>query len=287
MPSILVIGADSVIGRELLTRCRAKGLNAWGTTRRFQVAVSQELVHLDLRNDPAEWKLPDTRFDVAVFCAAVTSTAECKANPQETRLVNVTHTVDLARRLSVEGVRIIFLSTDMVFDGRTPFPSTETPVNPQNEYGRQKAEAEALLLMECREVQIVRLSKVIRPGLMPFAGWIEELRAGQLIRPFGDLKFSPISLEFAVSLLVKVIEEWEGTGSLIHGSGVGDVTYADAAYWLAERLGTGAELIRPVSARTVIAELFLPGFVSLGPTDLHFLCGIGGERGIESLSVIL
>ncbi|HQU44981.1 MAG TPA: sugar nucleotide-binding protein, partial [Pirellulales bacterium] len=80
---------------------------------------------------------------------------------------------------------------------------------------------------------------------MPFAGWREALRQGDVVRPFSDVTIAPISLDFAVEVLLKVILE-RRTG-VFQASAEVDVTYAEFARDLAEACGARRELVAPVA----------------------------------------
>lgn len=83
------------------------------------------------------------RPDIIINCAAITSLSACKENPEEAFRVNALGARNLcivARKISA---KIVQLSTDDVFDGKSTVPYTEfdTP-NPVTVYGRSKRAGE-------------------------------------------------------------------------------------------------------------------------------------------------
>ena len=110
--AVLVVGADGAIGAAVAARLEVGGHTVIRTSRRGTPGT----VPLDLATDPATWRLPKG-VSTAVLCAAVTSTEACRLRPDEARRVNVDAPVALGRQLSSAGGRIVFLSTNMVFDG--------------------------------------------------------------------------------------------------------------------------------------------------------------------------
>lgn len=248
-PPICVVGADSLIGSALCERLNRSGQPVLKTSRRPQ---EPETLFLDLRQDVSAFEVPQG-VSLAFFCAAVNSLEECRREPLATAQVNVTNTVALASRLCRQGARIIFLSTNLVFDGTTPFTAADTVPAPRTQHGRQKAEAEQQLSALADAVCIIRLTKIIGPQMRLLQQWIAALDDEQVIHPLSDKVFSPLSLSFAVDLFARVIDH-SPTG-ILQVSADRDVTYAQLAHRLAERMGVDSSLVQPVSAQS--SGLFL------------------------------
>lgn len=235
---VLVVGADAAIGRSLASALRAEGAGVWETTRRGR----RDAHLLDLGGDVASWPIP-AGVETAFVCAAVTSTADCRERPDASRAINVEGTVTLARRLVAEGCRVIFPSTNMVFDGSCPFAPRDLPVSPRTAYGRMKAEAEARLRELGDAVSIVRLAKVLGRSVPLFEDWRASLRAGRPIHPLADMVMAPISLDAAVDALRRVGRS--AAQGIIQLSATGEVSYADAARRLAAMMIADPGLVQP------------------------------------------
>jgi len=251
---VLVAGQDGVLGRAVLARLRARGLETWGTTRR---PPPWEPLTLPLDLSVRNARLPEPpRFRAAVLCAGATGQAACAADPAGTRAVNVDGVLRLAAALLDRGTRVVFLSSDAVFaadsapgtEGRAPAPLTE--------YGRQKAAAEAALLDLDRGrglVQVCRLGKVLHRGMPLLREWVEALGRGQAIAPFADLRLAPVSLARAAAALAELA--LSGPPGIIHLGGVPDLTYGALAEALAVRLGRDPGLVRAVPAPDALRPL--------------------------------
>ncbi len=250
-PVLIIGGEDSTIGKSLYDALKQEGMPVWKTSR-YRRCPDEGIIYLDLSDESWNWVLPDMNFSSVVLCAGVTSIAVCEEEPERTYKINVQSTTDLARYFSNQGALVVFLSTNLVFDGEKPFARPDDPVNPQNEYGRQKAEAERLITTECGRYAVVRLGKVISSEMPLFRQWIRDLRVGKVIHPFEDMVFAPISMSFATEILCRVVLE-QRTG-IIHATGSKDITYAQAAYFIADMFELDAELIKPLQCR------HLPGF---------------------------
>ncbi len=235
----LVIGADGLLGGSLHHAWRAAGHDVFGTAL-SPLANREGIVRLDLSQEADLWPtLP--RCEVAVLCAAITNLDECRRRPDPTRFVNSLQTALLARHLAGQGTFVIFMSSNLVFDGSRPFrPAAESP-SPRTEYGRQKAEAEAALASLGSQCAIVRLTKVFHPGLPLIKNWSQQLSTGQVIRAFGDYVCSPIALDSVIQAVSRVAET-RGHG-VFQLSGTEDISYADIALHLARRLGCEERLV--------------------------------------------
>jgi dTDP-4-dehydrorhamnose reductase len=235
----LVVGADSAIGRGLMSALVRRGDSVIGTSRRSD-ATARGFLALDLaeRNAPAAL-LP--KADVVFFCAAMTGFRACRENPDLARAVNATAPVALARRLVGAGSRVVLLSTSAVFDWSTPLVPPGRKTCATSVYGRTKAEAEAGFLSFGRSASVIRFAKVLEPGAKLFLDWIDALRGGRHARAFSDLRMAPVSLDDALAALLAVADDPEG--GIYQYSGAVDISYLDAARHLARRLGRDTSLV--------------------------------------------
>ena len=88
-------------------------------------------------------KLSDLKPDWILHTAALTRVDEAESNPFETYRVNALGTRNLAVVAAENGSRLVYYSTDYVFDGTQKRPYREwDPTNPLNEYGRSKLAGE-------------------------------------------------------------------------------------------------------------------------------------------------
>jgi len=104
-------------------------------------------------------KLSDLKPDWILHTAALTRVDEAESNPFETYRVNALGTRNLAAVAAENGSRLVYYSTDYVFDGTQKRPYREwDPTNPLNEYGRSKLAGEFFVRSLCPAHLIVRTS---------------------------------------------------------------------------------------------------------------------------------
>ena len=145
---------------------------------------------------------------------------------------------------------MLFLSTNQVFDGRTPHVRAEAPHSPVSEYGRQKARAEAALLRQLENgapVAILRLAKVVSDTMPLIGGWIKDLTAAKPIRVFNDLTLAPTPTDLVCTAIAALLQD--RARGIFQLTGPRDVSYADIGGFLAAYLGADPKLVNQTSAR--------------------------------------
>lgn len=279
---ILIVGADSIIGNALSNALETSGLVVFSTTRRKQNAGSQRKFFLDLAdphaNDFPKHFLDNCRGGTAFILAAETSNAACADNPRHSHSVNVLGTEFIGRTLIESGMKVVFLSTNLVFDGSLPHRNADDLPCPQTEYGKQKAEAEKALLSLSSETVIVRMAKIFHKDHVLLKSWVESLRKDQKIYPFADMVVAPVSLNHVVSVLTDLIDAQ--VSGILQVSGPEDLTYADIARCLAMRLGAAMELVQPVNSNG--QQGILPTFTTLDTSRVEEVLGHSSAHDVWS-----
>jgi dTDP-4-dehydrorhamnose reductase len=261
---VFIIGADGLIGSSL-ARCAAKNKIAWVGTSRNPKTEHGNILHLDLLDADEIHRLA-VRPRITYLCAAQTDIRTCEDDPAGTRLLNVTRTLELARYLHAAGSEIVFLSSNLVFDGSDAAPPPGALYSPITEYGRQKAEAEKRLLENLPRTAIVRLTKVVHSRFSIFQEWLRDLKQGQPIRPFSDMVFSPIDLDWVVQELD--FQRHAFRPGIFQLTGDRDVSYAWAADFLAKCSGFDPGLVQPQTTQQAGYRGYFPRNTVLVPQTM-------------------
>jgi dTDP-4-dehydrorhamnose reductase len=98
--------------------------------------------------------------ELVIHAAAITSTDFSNANPELTRRINVDGAVNVGEAARSVGARMIFFSTEQVFNGNTgpgPFTESHEP-KPNTMYGETKLEAEAKLKEVSEQLWVLRFT---------------------------------------------------------------------------------------------------------------------------------
>ncbi|MCG8452687.1 MAG: SDR family oxidoreductase [Spirochaetales bacterium] len=138
-----IIGASGLLGRGLYQQLSSKFCVRGTAFSR----VSSNLDQLDALNFHAlESWLNQFHPDVVVNLAAERRPDVCRERPEWSHEVNVTLPANLARICQLHSVPLLHLSTNYVFDGQSPPYHPEDQPHPINDYGRDKNEADQLVL---------------------------------------------------------------------------------------------------------------------------------------------
>jgi len=243
---LLVFGASGFLGREIYNQGSIRLVQCFGTSRAhmgnhcfmqfdFLEPNYKSLVSLVWTN---------VRNRYAVLCSGLCQIDACNDNPNRSHLINVVRTIELVKWLSANGFKIVFISTDNVFDGERGMYSEDDKKSPLNLYGRQKSEVEDYVLGEYGDALVFRLSKLIAPYKHKknlFSDWESQLIAGQDILCIKDQVLCPISVVDVARIIIDSI--MAGLSGLYHIAGE-PVVRSSLANVFIERLGLG--LVRVV-----------------------------------------
>jgi dTDP-4-dehydrorhamnose reductase len=241
--NILIIGGDSKIGKSLHYNLLNKNINVHKTTRK-KILTNDNVIYLDLAEENIDLNLFNYHYDVIFFCISNTSISFCENNVEETREINVKRTLDIIKYFQTKGSFLIYFSSNLVFDGNIENVGTNQIQNPTTEYGIQKSILEKELL-NYSNIAIIRLTKIIDYDFMLFKQWISSLIKKNEIYPFYDMKMSPVWIDDLVNFLSLFISN--PINGIFHVSSISDITYEEAAYYIAKKLNLNQKLIKAKS----------------------------------------
>lgn len=149
---ILVTGSNGQLGFDVVEELKMKKINYIGTTRN----------DFDITNyDEVEEYLLNHRPDCIIHCAAYTAVDKAEEQKELCYKVNVDGTENIARVCKKINCKLIYISTDYVFDGNKnePYEVNDKP-NPISVYGKSKYEGELKVQQYLQKYFIVRTSWV-------------------------------------------------------------------------------------------------------------------------------
>ncbi len=193
--------------------------------------------------------------DVVVHLMALTRTEACAKNPERARILNTEVAARLGQAARFRKTRMIFASTDLVFDG-TKGNYTETDeARPASTYARTKREAEQALQGIFHDRP--ELLTIFRIGLSygwgdsahtgPIGWLFHNTESGQPTDLFTDEFRTPLFQGDASRAILEAIEH--GHSGLFHLGGADRVDRHALGMRIAERFGLDTGLIRKKSIR--------------------------------------
>lgn len=183
--------------------------------------------------------------EVILHTAAMSSAEEVRRDVGRGRAVNTEATARLAAWCGERGRRLVYTSTDLVFDGSRPWYREEDPAEPVLAYGRTKRDAEPSVLATARGL-VARVSLLFGPSRSGrqnyFDRTIAGLRRGEPQTFFEDEFRTPLDLATVAAILVGLAES-DVTG-LIHVAGRERVSRYDLVRRVVSALGVDPALVR-------------------------------------------
>ena len=144
---VFISGASGLVGHHCLTVFEDAGWPVMGTYFSFPVTGTVYYNTLD-PNHPNNAPLAEFKPDVLVHCGALTHVDYCETHEEESYQQTVQSTLNIIETARATGAKLVYLSTDYVFDGQAG-PYTETDaVNPLSVYAKHKLMAEQAVLQE-------------------------------------------------------------------------------------------------------------------------------------------
>jgi dTDP-4-dehydrorhamnose reductase len=211
-----------------------------------------------------------TRPEWIVLAAAYTDVDGCESNQDLAFSVNRDGAVNVAHAAREAGARLLFLSSDYVFDGRKRFPyETDDLRNPQSVYGRSKAEAELGLLDAVPGCCIARTSWLFGTGGKCFPDTILKLAATRTaLDVVNDQRGCPT---YAADLAGAIIQLCRANASgIVHATNSGNCTWFEFAREIVQGSGLKTE-VRPVNSAQMARPAPRPAYSVLSPASLQRL----------------
>ena len=250
---ILITGAGGLLGGRLC-ELLAREHDVTGVVRRHDAPDGIRSRAADLTDEAAVAEiLRLERPDAVVHAAALADAEVCEREPDRARLDNVVATSLLASACERTEVRLIAISTDLVFDGTRALSGETAPPAPRMEYGRSKLEAEAAAKAACPEGVILRIGLVCGRGHGPrrtaSEGLANHMRRGEPVTLYEDEWRTPLGPESVADAVSAVLKSPNSKG-IFHIAGAERLTRVELGERVAAALGLDASLIRHAPQRS-------------------------------------
>jgi dTDP-4-dehydrorhamnose reductase len=156
---VFIIGASGLVGSNCLKHFSEKGWDVKGSY--FSYAVDGLHYYNTLQpEDSANFDVAAWNPDVIVHCGALTHVDYCETHEEESYTQTVQSTINIIRLANQCQARMVYLSTDYVFDGKEGPYKEEDAINAISVYGRHKLDAEQKTLAEVPGALVLRVTNI-------------------------------------------------------------------------------------------------------------------------------
>jgi len=281
--SILIIGGDSRLSKELISLLKKDNQEFFRTTKRR--IISDDQIYLDLI-DANNFKIPQN-VDSAVIVGGVTSYDDCINRYDHAYHVNCNSIPLLVGKLLQKDVYTCFISSNTVFKFTKGLPREYDKPCPGFEYAYLKAETEKKIIQISKQLNkqnnlsILRLTKNVSWDTSPFGKWIDQIQKGGRISAFNDLYFAPVRFSDSANAIQIILKT--KTPGIFHLSGEDDISYSDFAIKLANYLKLDNEIVLSIKSSDIGVNLVYNHLITA--LDMTMTTSILGLKPITLVDV--
>jgi dTDP-4-dehydrorhamnose reductase len=235
---VFVTGAGGQVGRELIDALASHELTA----------VDHATLDVTDR-DAVAGAIGVVEPDVVVHTAAWTAVDECEDDPDRAYRVNVEGTLHVVQAARSVGARVVYFSTDYVFDGTkpTPYVETDTP-NPKSVYGTTKLGGELAL---DAEDTLVRISWVCgRHGANMVKTILRLAAEHDTLRFVDDQRGHPTFADDAARMVARLVED--GRSGTFHVTNQGAASWYEFAASVLAAAGLDPDRVQPIATADLV-----------------------------------
>ena len=245
---ILIIGGTSLVGSAFIDNA-PKDFEIFVTehdTSFTQSNIRSEKIDLlKDRNKISEY-IHKIKPTTVIHTVAFSSVDFCETNHELANLLHVEITKDITKICKETNSKLVYFSTDAVFDGKKSQKYSEAEIhNPLSFYGKNKLDDEKINL-EGNDKNVVLRTTVIygHQKRSRFTQWVlENLKNNQTVTAFTDQYNTPTLVDDLSKAIVKILEL--DLSGLFHASGKTCLNRYEFAIKLAEKFQLDKKLVLP------------------------------------------
>jgi len=145
---ILVLGSKGMLGSDLI-----RELN-----KTSNETIDWDIGDVDITKEQDMDKISKVKPEILINCAAYTNVDGAEKEKEKCYSVNVKGIKNLVSVCKKEGIILIQISTDYIFNGDKEGYNEDDQKNPINYYGKTKSDGEDLIIQSLEKYYIVRTS---------------------------------------------------------------------------------------------------------------------------------
>lgn len=278
----LIIGADGQVGGVLASLCVRRRIEVYGTAPAGQGWLGLNLA----RPETIAPVFEKARPGLVLLCGAMTYVDGCEKDPALAAKINAEGPALVAEQCRKAGSKLVYFSTEYVFDGKDGPYAEGDPVNPLSVYGRTKLEGELACLalpdaLSVRTTVVYSHSPESKNFIMQL---VSNYRAGARMRVPRDQYSNPTyAPELAAAVLDLAAKGASGVYNVVGPDWLGRYEFALKA---CEAFGFKPDFLEPVETAALGQAAARPLKAGLKTDKLEAELGRGLPSSADSLKKI-
>jgi dTDP-4-dehydrorhamnose reductase len=251
---LLITGASGLLGTKLCEIALRKNHEVYSVYSQHK-PLHGTPVKLDILNLKAvRQTLDKTKPEAVVHAAALTDVDKCELEKELAWKTNVEGTRNMALSCSKANAKLVYISTDYVFDGEKGNYEEEDEPNPMDYYGVTKLEGEKQAIQHCKNYAILRTSVIYgwHPWKQNFAIWtINQLKQNKEITVVEDHYNTPTLADNLAEIAIEAVKK--DLQGLYHASGSERISRYEFARQIAKTFNLNQNLVKPIKMNQLTA----------------------------------
>ena len=251
-PKVLIIGENSLVGSTLSNYAK-NTFDVYYTYHNIRIN-NKNSIQIDIVKETHKILdlIKKIKPDLVIHTVAYANVDFCEKNNHDANFLHVTVTQKIAQTCASIGTKILYFSTDAVFDGKQNEKYVESDIsNPLSYYGKTKLAAEKILMDTSKNNIIFRTTVIYGPySRSRFTSWVlDNLKQDKPVPAFTDQFNTPTLIDDLCKVILDILNL--DLSGIYHAAGKTCLSRYDFALKLAKKFDYNEELIIPTLSSTV------------------------------------
>ena len=270
MKKIFLTGASSIFGSNLLALERKKyEFHCLLNSKKLKCNDIYKYKKIKINYKNLNNLIFKIKPDIIIHSAAIADIDRCEKNIKLCSEINIYYTKYLVKIAKKYNIKLIFISSDQIYNGKKNSYNEKNKTTPINEYGKSKVIAENLIKKYLVNYLIIRTNfyGVGTRNKITFSEFVLlSLKKNKKVNLFNDVFFNPLYLPNLIKYIFKLIAiDQKGTFNIASD---GSLSKLQLALSIAKKFKLNTKLIKSISVKDINLYAERPNYMCLDNTKI-------------------